>query len=97
MQWQGIIYSDLNIHVSFPLGLPMVPFQSDKFILKQKSSRKILDNMNLQNHLLMSFFGETSTNSGLWDSKTKVSVNMEFTIGLTMTGKLTKALLKDGN
>lgn len=65
----------------------MVPFHADKFILKQNSSKKIIGKMNPQRYLLMSFSGETITNTGLCDLKIKVSVNMESIIGLTMIGK----------
>jgi hypothetical protein len=74
----------------------MVPYHADKFTLKQKNLKKIIDKMNRQKYLLMSFFGGTTINIGLWDLRTKASVNMAFTIGHTMAGKSIKTLLKDG-
>ena len=81
---------DLNIRVNFHHGLPMVHFHAGRFILRQNNLKRIIDKMNLQKYLLMNYFGETTTNTGLWDSRTKVSVSMEFMIGHTITGKLTK-------
>ena len=74
----------------------MVLYLADKSILKQKNLRKIIDKMNQQKYLLMSFFGGTTINIGSWDLKTKVSVNTEYTIEHTITGKSIKIPLKDG-
>jgi hypothetical protein len=43
----------------------MVHYLVDKFTLKQKNLKKIIDKMNLQKYLLMSFFGGTTINIGL--------------------------------
>ena len=96
MQKQEIVWLVQNIQVNFLHGSQMVHYLVDKFTLKQKNLKKIIDKMNLQKYLLMSFFGGTTINIGLWDLRTKASVNMAFTIEHTMAGKSIKTLLKDG-
>ena len=71
-------------------------FQSAKFIMQLVNIKRSMGEMNLQNHSLTNYFGETSQDTGVEDMASKYLAHMAFMIERTTIGKLTPKLSKDG-